>query len=55
MAPPVASGGNDPDMALSAGLPGPHELAVDSVLQGGDPGSGPNPALLQAVQFGGAR
>lgn len=53
MAAPVASGGTDPDMALSSGAPGPHEVVAGSVLQQGDPGSGPNP-LLQAFQFGDA-
>ncbi len=51
MAAPVPSGGTDPDEALSSGAPGPHELALDSVLQSGTTATA-NP-LLQVLQFGG--
>lgn len=55
MAAPVAAGGNDPDMALSAGSPAPHELTLDSVFQGGTmPADSAGPGMLQALQFGGA-
>ena len=50
MAAPIASGGTDPDLALSAGAPGPHELALDSLLQQQAPSGQP---ALQPLQFGG--
>jgi hypothetical protein len=50
MAAPTASGGLDPDMALSSGAPAAHELALDSVLQQGEPSG---LATLQPLQFGG--